>query len=100
VVVFLATRLLASGVRLYIGAKLLAVVSGDPPRLSEHAAIAILAGVTALYTLVGGIKAVVATDVIQVFVLFGGAFAAAGVILYELDALPGGLGSALASLPA
>ncbi|MBI3723290.1 sodium/solute symporter, partial [bacterium] len=96
--VFLATRLLASGVRLYIGAVLLSQVSGE--RLPVELAIAALAGVTAVYTLVGGIKAVVATDVVQVVVLFGGALTAIAVILYELDALPGGIAAALSSVPA
>lgn len=93
--IFLVTRLLASGVRLYGGALVLHAVLGDA--LSVEGGIALLAGVTLVYTLVGGIKAVVATDAIQVVVMFGGAFAAAFAILH---ALPHGFADVQAAVPA
>ena len=99
--IFLVTRLLASGVRLYGGALVLHSVLGQDAqgvdRLSVGAGIQLLAFVTLVYTLVGGIKAVVATDAIQVVVMFGGAFAAAAAILW---ALPHGLADVEAALPA
>lgn len=91
-VLFLLTRLLASGVRLYAGALIVETVTG----LDVRFCIALLAGVTVIYTMIGGIKAVIATDVLQVFVMFGGAAAAAAAILHEL---PGGLEGVAAALP-
>jgi len=80
---FFVTRLLASGVRLLIVSIALAVVSGLPLGL-------IVVGVAAcalLYTLLGGIKAVIWTDVLQFAVFMGGALTAIGFLL---AALPGG----------
>ncbi len=75
--VFLVARTLASGVRLYVGALLLKNVVG----LGIEWGILLLCGVTCLYTLAGGVKAVVATDSIQVLLMFVGALAAGGVLL-------------------
>ena len=61
------TRPLASGVRLYGGALVLHAVLGDA--LTVDQGIQVLAFVTLVYTLIGGIKAVVATDAIQVVVM-------------------------------
>jgi len=46
----------------------------------------LLAGVTCVYTLAGGVKAVVATDSVQVLIMFVGALAAGGVLLARLGA--------------
>jgi SSS family transporter len=89
--IFLVTRVLASGVRLYGGALVLNAVLGDA--LPVSGGILLLAGVTLVYTLVGGIKAVVATDAIQVVVMFGGAIAAAAAMMHALP------GDAFATLP-
>jgi len=78
--VFLVTRALASGTRLYVAAVVLVLgyehFSGahlEP--LQEVAvyvvALVLLTAVTAVYTALGGIKAVVWTDFIQATIMFG-----------------------------
>lgn len=67
---FFASRMLASGVRLFIIAFAISVVSP----LSVPAAVALVALAAAAYTILGGIKAVIWTDVIQVCLFIGGAF--------------------------
>lgn len=51
--------------------------------------ILIMGGITILYTALGGMKAVIWTDVVQIFVMFGGALFAIGFIVFKLD---GGFG--------
>lgn len=51
--------------------------------------IMIMGGITILYTALGGMKAVIWTDVVQIFVMFGGALFAIGFIVSKLD---GGFG--------
>lgn len=51
--------------------------------------IFIMGGITILYTTLGGMKAVIWTDVVQIFVMFGGALFAIGFIVLKLD---GGFG--------
>ncbi len=84
---FLCGRLVASGVRLYIAAIAFSVVTG----LEEWLCIALMAGVSTLYTLVGGLKAVVWTDVAQGSVFFVGALTALVVGLYAIGKPPGEL---------
>ncbi len=76
--IFLVTRVLASGVRLYIASVVLVIawkfLTGASPTLSQYIiAIGIMATVTAIYTMLGGIKAVIWTDLIQACIMFGGA---------------------------
>ena len=80
---FLLGRLLASGARLFIASLALAAVSDIP------LALAILGcGIIAsLYTLTGGIKAVVWTDTLQAGLLL---FAALAVLTSLIAAAPGG----------
>jgi SSS family solute:Na+ symporter len=94
--VFMITRLLASGARLYVAAIALALayemIRGVRPGQSETLFIYIGATVaivilTAIYTTIGGIKAVVWTDFIQASIMMGSALVALG-ILYS--AIPGG----------
>ena len=47
--------------------------------------IMIMGGFTILYTTLGGMKAVIWTDFVQVFVMFGGALFAIGFIIYSLN---------------
>jgi SSS family transporter len=68
-VLFLVGRALGSGVRLY-GAAIALVLVTD---LGFPAAIAAIAIVAALYTLLGGLRSVVWTDVLQGAMLVGGA---------------------------
>lgn len=97
--VFLITRVLASGARLYVSAILLAVgfalLTGTPPTASQQlivylAAIVVVTVITAVYTSIGGIKAVVWTDCIQAAVMFGGAILAIIVLVLNM---PGGMGA-------
>ena len=94
--VFMITRLLASGARLYVAAIALALayemVSGARPNQSQTLWIYISATVaivilTAIYTTFGGIKAVIWTDLIQASIMIGSALIALG-LLYS--AIPGG----------
>jgi solute:Na+ symporter, SSS family len=94
--VFLFTRLLASGARLYVAAIALALayemIRGVRPSQTEtlwiyvSATIAIVL-LTAIYTTLGGIKAVIWTDLIQASIMIGSALIALG-LLYS--AIPGG----------
>src|SRR5213080_553338 len=94
--VFLFTRLLASGARLYVAAIALALgyemVRGVRPNQTETlfiyiGAIVAIVLLTAIYTTLGGIKAVIWTDVIQASIMIGSALIAVG-LLYS--AIPGG----------
>jgi len=94
--VFLFTRLLASGTRLYVAAIALALayemIRGVQPGQKETLFIYIgstiaIVILTAIYTTLGGIKAVIWTDFIQASIMIGSAFAAVG-LLYS--AIPGG----------
>ncbi len=94
--VFLVTRVLASGARLYVAAIALVLayemISGTRPDQAQTLWIYIGASVaivllTAIYTVLGGIKAVVWTDLIQASIMIGSALIALG-LLYS--AIPGG----------
>ncbi|MGH7491341.1 MAG: sodium:solute symporter [bacterium] len=90
--IFLVTRVMASGVRVYIAAVVLVVawkfLTGASPTLVQYAlAITIMTVVTAVYTMLGGIKAVIWTDLIQACIMFGGALFALFSIVYLI---PGG----------
>ena len=71
-VLFFITRILASGVRLFGASILLSVAIG----LDPLAAITVIAVIASLYTMVGGIKAVIVTDACQAVIMFGGALLA------------------------
>jgi SSS family transporter len=77
---FLAGRLVASGVRLYIAALAFSVVTG----MSVEAAIAIMALLSTSYTFMGGLRAVVWTDVAQGCIFFLGAATAIAFGLWKL----------------
>src|SRR6184192_1594590 len=94
--IFMITRLLASGARLYDAAIALALayemISGSRPGQAETLAIYVGATITiviltAIYTTLGGIKAVIWTDLIQASIMIGSALVALG-LLYS--AIPGG----------
>jgi solute:Na+ symporter, SSS family len=95
--VFLLTRSLASGSRLWVPTVLLVVIwdrmnPGNPLTGWNQfwftgAALIVITLLTAAYTAIGGIKAVIWTDVLQIGVLFG----ALGFSLwYLLGHIPGG----------
>src|SRR6201990_2300908 len=94
--VFLFTRLLASGTRLYVAAIALALayemIRGVQPGQKETLFIYIGSTVaivilTAIYTTLGGIKAVIWTDFIQASIMIGSALIALGLLYF---AIPGG----------
>ncbi|MEW6283198.1 MAG: sodium:solute symporter, partial [Candidatus Eremiobacterota bacterium] len=83
VLVFLFTRVLMSGVRLYAGAVILQLALG----VSAPTAVAIVAVLGLTFTVAGGIRGVIWTEVLQVTVMFVGALTAVGVLLASI---PGG----------
>jgi solute:Na+ symporter, SSS family len=94
--VFLVTRLLASGARLYVAAIALALayemIRGVQPGQKETLFIYIGSTVaivilTAIYTTLGGIKAVIWTDFIQASIMIGSALTAVGLLYFSI---PGG----------
>jgi SSS family transporter len=90
---FLVGRVLGSGVRLY-GAAIALVLVTD---LGFPAAIAAIATVAALYTLLGGLRSVVWTDVLQGAMLVGGAIIS---IVFLLKGTGLGVSEAMARLAA
>ncbi len=74
---FLVSRGLAAGIVLYAPAIVLSVIMGWDERIT----ILIMGAITILYTMAGGITAVIWTDVIQMLMMFVG-IAAALVILF------------------
>ncbi len=111
--IFLVTRVLASGTRLYISAVILVLGyrlwTGLAPtpgvELSLYfGSIVFLTVVTAIYTALGGIQAVIWTDLIQATALLGSGLLAVGILwsrvpvgIHELGAYLGG-GEALSFL--
>ena len=96
-ILFLIFRTLAMGVRVYVPALVMVLawrmfVQGRD--VSDMAvgdswepyavAIVVLVFLTGLYTLLGGIKAVIWTDVVQASLMFGSAIVAIGAILYTI----------------
>jgi len=88
----LVTRLLGSaafilfqlgrmGVVLYLPAAALSTVTG----MNVYLCIALMGVLATVYTVLGGIEAVVWTDVLQVFVLLGGALLALVIITCQVD---------------
>src|SRR5256884_944886 len=94
--VFMITRLLASGARLYFAAIALVLayemISGTRPNQTQTLIIYVSACIaivilTSIYTTLGGIKAVIWTDLIQASIMIGSALVALA-LLYS--AIPGG----------
>src|SRR5712671_4055058 len=106
---FLFMRTLASGTRLFIPSLVMVLayrlfVSGARAEAAQEpvttvgpylVAIVILTVVTCLYTAVGGIKAVIWTDVIQACLMFGGALIAIATLLNHI----GGLHEVIRAVP-
>src|SRR6266566_8129261 len=94
--IFMVTRVLASGARLYVAAIALALayemIRGVQPGQKETLFIYIgstiaIVILTAIYTTLGGIKAVVWTDFIQASIMIGSALIAVGLLYSQI---PGG----------
>lgn len=96
-VIFLITRSLASGARLWVPTLLIIVIWNqlNPERplgtweqfWVTGGALVLITILTAAYTAIGGIKAVIWTDVLQIAVLFG---ALGFSVWYLLGHIPGG----------
>jgi SSS family transporter len=86
---FLLTRTVADGLRLYLTALLLKHVTG----WGIETSILVMGLVTVFYTYLGGMEAVIWTDLIQLLIYLAGALVAAVCIV---DQTPGGLETFLA----
>jgi Na+/proline symporter len=101
--IFLVTRVLGIGVRLYLGGVIIVVIwrylyPGVPITLGTYFwGILFTTVVTTLYTAVGGIKAVIWTDLIQACLMVGAIFFAMGAVFFSI---PGGWETVSASLAA
>ena len=80
---FLATRAAAEGVRVYA----VSIVVGIALGTGEVASIAIITGLTLIYTFEGGLAAVIWTDVVQTVIYVGGTLVGLFTILHLV---PGG----------
>ncbi|NGP89516.1 sodium:solute symporter [Fodinibius halophilus] len=97
---FMVTRLLADGVRLFATAIPLAIIlrlggafTGWGDIELYLLSITAISVITLIYTLIGGIKAVVWMDVMQMAVYIGGALLAIGIMFGDL---PNGISGAIA----
>ena len=79
--IFLVTRTLADGVRLFATALVIAVVTQVPVPL----AIVIIGVAMIVYTTRGGVSAVIWTDVVQMFVYVAGALVVFVALLQRID---------------
>ena len=79
--IFLVTRTLADGVRLFATALVIAVVTQVPVPL----AIVVIGAAMIVYTTRGGVSAVIWTDVVQMFVYVAGALVVFFALLQRLD---------------
>jgi solute:Na+ symporter, SSS family len=90
---FMVTRSLADGLRLFLTALVLQELLGLP----IHWAVVVMGGATIIYTFAGGMKAVLWTDLVQFVVYILGAVVA---LFLLVDRIPGGLGQLLADAQA
>ena len=88
--IFLITRSLADGVRLFATALVIAVVTGVPVTWT----VILLGGAMIIYTVRGGASAVIWTDVVQMFVYIAGALL---VFFALLERIPGGWAEVVAT---
>ena len=86
---FILFQLGRMGIVVLLPALALSAVTG----LNLFLCIALMGLLSTLYTVLGGMEAVIWTDVVQVVVLVGGALAALGIIVADL---PGGVGQIIA----
>lgn len=106
---FLLMRTLASGTRLFVPSLVMVLAwrmfTGGDFKYGQDAvttvepyviAVVLLTIATSVYTTIGGIKAVIWTDVIQATLMFGSALVAIGTLLHHI----GGLGELVRYVPA
>jgi SSS family transporter len=80
-VIFLITRSLADGIRLFTTALVIAIVTQVPVTW----VVIVLGAAMIVYTMRGGVSAVIWTDVVQMFVYIAGAGAVAMALLTRID---------------
>lgn len=80
-VIFLITRSLADGIRLFTTALVIAIVTQVPVTW----VVILLGAAMIIYTMRGGVSAVIWTDVVQMFVYIAGAGAVAIALLNRID---------------
>ena len=80
-VIFVVTRTLADGVRLFATALVIAVVTQVPVTL----AIVLIGVAMIIYTTRGGVSAVIWTDVVQMFIYVAGALVVFWSLLQQID---------------
>jgi solute:Na+ symporter, SSS family len=80
-VIFLITRSLADGIRLFTTALVIAIVTQVP----VTSVVVVLGAAMIVYTMRGGVSAVIWTDVVQMFVYIAGAAAVAIALLNRID---------------
>jgi len=90
---FLVMRAAAEGVRVFA----VAIVVGLAIGTGDVASIAILSLLTLLYTFEGGMRAVIWTDVVQMFLYVGGSLVALATVCHKI---PGGWGALIAGASA
>ncbi len=78
--IFMVSRCLAFGVVLYAPAVVISAMTG----LSLTVTVVVIGILTTGYTLFGGMRAVVWTDVKQMVVIIGGLFLTLGILLYKI----------------
>ena len=93
--IFLVTRVLGIGVRLYLGGVIMVVIwryfhPGAPVTWATYFyGILFVTMVTTFYTMVGGIKAVVWTDLIQAVLMIGSVFFVIGLLFNRVGGFAG-----------
>src|SRR3954468_9048954 len=85
---FLVTRSLADGIRLFATALVISIVTGVPVPWT----VCVLGGAMIVYTVRGGSAAVIWTDVVQMFIYVAGALV---VFFALLQQIPGGWGEVI-----
>ncbi len=101
---FILTRIFADGVRLYATAIPLAIIfrgynlfSGVPDATLYFVAILVTAAVTVVYVQLGGVRAVIWTDVVQLGLYVVGGFIAVAVLVPKIPDLGAALAAAAAA---
>jgi SSS family transporter len=101
-IVFMGTRTFADGVRMYTTAIPLAILlrgtpllAGTDPQMFYLISIVLLSILTLVYVYIGGVRAVIWTDVIQLFIYIAGALIAIWVLM---DLIPTDIGSLFSGL--
>lgn len=90
-ITFMLTRVLADGVRLFATAIPLAILlkgwqsfTNVPNEQVYIISILVMAAMTLVYTFIGGVRAVIWTDVVQMFIYLAGAIGAVFILLNEI----------------